>query len=67
MGVVMALVQIIDTNPIRVSYCCIRHQFTVTVIKSSCTRVARQSTSVIRVSVAYVNVRVSRHLEEELA
>ena len=36
-------------------------------VKSSCTRVTRQSASVIRVGVAYVNVRVSRCLKEELS
>ena len=36
-------------------------------VKSSCTRETRQSASVIRVGVAYMNVRVSRRLEEELS
>ena len=40
---------------------------TLQVIKSSCTRVTRQTTSVIRVGVAYVNVCISRRLKEELA
>ena len=35
--------------------------------KSSCTSVTRWSTSVIKVGVAYVNVRVSKLLKEELA
>ena len=35
--------------------------------KSSCTRVKRRSTSVIKVGVAYVNSYVSRCLKEELA
>ena len=34
---------------------------------SGCTRETRQSASVIRVGVAYVNVRVSRRLKEELS
>ena len=37
------------------------------VVKSSCTRVTRQSASVIRVGVAYVNISVSKHLKEELS
>ena len=36
-------------------------------MKSSCTSVTRQSASVIKVGVAYVNVRVSRCLKKELA
>ena len=36
-------------------------------IKSSCTRVGRRRTSVIKVGVAYMNAHVSRHLKEELA
>ena len=36
-------------------------------VKSSCTRETIWSASVIRVGVAYVNVRVSRRLKEELA
>ena len=32
-------------------------------VKSSCTQVTRQSTLVTRVSVAYVNVCISRHLK----
>ena len=36
-------------------------------VKSSCTRVTRWSASVIKVGVAYVNVRTSRHLKEELS
>ena len=40
---------------------------TVTVVKSSCTSVTRWSASVIKVDVAYVNVRISRRLKEELA
>ena len=39
----------------------------MTVIKSSCTLVARRSASVIKVGVAYVNIHVSKHLKEELA
>ena len=39
----------------------------MTVVKSSCTRVKRRSASVIKVGVAYMNVRVSRCLKEELA
>ena len=39
----------------------------VTVVKSSCSRVTRWSTSVIRVDVVYVNIHVSRCLKEELA
>ena len=39
----------------------------MTIVKSSCTRVTRQSTSVIKVGVAYMNVCVSKHLKEELA
>ena len=35
-------------------------------VKSSCTRETIRSASVIRVDVAYVNVRVSRRLKEEL-
>ena len=42
------------------------YPFTVTVIKNSCTRVARQRISVIRVGVAYMNVHILRHLKEEL-
>ena len=41
--------------------------FTVTVVKSSFTRVTRQSASVIKTGVAYVNICVSRRLKEELA
>ena len=67
MGMALVLVRVVDTNPIRVSWCCIRCQFTVTAIKSSCTRVTRRSSSVIRVGVVYVNIHVSRHLKEELA
>ena len=67
MGVALALVRFVDTNPLRDSYRCIRRYFTVTVIKSSCTVVTRQSASVINVGVAYVNVRVSKSLKEELA
>ena len=63
----LALVHVLDINPIRVSQCCIWHQFTVMVIESSCTRVKRWSASVIRVGVANVNMHVSRHLKEELA
>ena len=66
MGQVLALVRVMDTNPIKVSYCCIRHPFTITVIKISCTQVIRQSASVIRVGVAYMNICVSRHLKEKL-
>ena len=36
-------------------------------VKSNCTSVTRQSTSVIKVGVAYVNIRVWRRLKEELA
>ena len=36
-------------------------------VKSSCTRVTRQSVSVIMVVVAYVNVFISRRLKEELS
>ena len=36
-------------------------------VKSSCTRVTRQSASVIRVGVVYVNLRISRRLKEELS
>ena len=36
-------------------------------VKSSSTRIIRQSASIIRVGVAYVNVHVSRHLKEELS
>ena len=36
-------------------------------VKGSCTQVTRRSASIIRVGVAYVNVRVSRHLKEELS
>ena len=61
MDVALALVRIIDTNPLRVSYRSISCLFTVTVVKSSCTRVTRQSASVIRVGVAYVNVRLPGH------
>ena len=39
----------------------------MTVVKSSCTRVTKQSASVIKVGVAYMNVYISRHLKEELA
>ena len=67
MGMALALICIVHTNPLRVSYRCIRRYFTVTVIESSCTSVARQRASVIKVGVAYVNVYVSRHLKEELA
>ena len=67
MGVALALVRVVDTNLLRVSYRCIRRSFTVTVIKSSCTRVTRRSASVINVGVAYGNVRVSKSLREELA
>ena len=67
MGVALALICIVETNPIRVNYCCIRHSFTATVVKSSCTRVTRQSASVIKMGVAYVNVCVSRRLKEEVA
>ena len=35
--------------------------------KSSCTSVTRWSASVIKVGVAYVNIRVSKHIKEELA
>ena len=35
--------------------------------ESSCTQVKRWSASVIRVSVAYVNIHILRHLKEELA
>ena len=37
------------------------------VVKSRCIQVTRQGASVIKVGVAYVNIRVSRHLKEELA
>ena len=36
-------------------------------VKSSCTRVSRQSASVIRVGVVYVNIHISRQLKEELS
>ena len=36
-------------------------------VKTSFTQVIRQSASVIRESVAYVNVRLPRRLKEELA
>ena len=36
-------------------------------VKSSCTRETRRSTSVIKVGVAYVNIRASRRLKEELS
>ena len=36
-------------------------------VKSSCTQVTRWSVSIIRVGVAYVNIRVLRHLKEELS
>ena len=66
MGVVLALIFIAEINPIRVSWCCIRHLFSVTVITNSCTWVTRESASVIKVGVAYVNMCISRHLTEEL-
>ena len=65
MGVALALIRVIETNPLRVSHCCIR--LTVTVNKNSCTSVIRRSASVIKVGVVYVNVRVLRWLKEELA
>ena len=37
-----------------------------TVIKSSCTRVTRWNASVIKVGEAYVNIRISTRLKEEL-
>ena len=69
MGVVLALIHVVDTNlnPLKVSYRCLTWLFTTTVIKSSCTRATRQSFSVIKVGVVYMNVHVSRHLKEELA
>ena len=67
MGVTLVLIRVITTNPLRVSYRCIRRQFTVIVVKNNCTSVTRLSASVIKVGVAYVNVRVSRRLKEELA
>ena len=67
MGVALALIRVIATNPLRVSYRCISRSFTVTVVKSSCTSVTRRSASVIKVGMAYVNIRVSRRLKEELA
>ena len=63
----LALIRIVDTNPLRVSYRCVRRYFTVTIIESSCTSVARRHASVIKVGVAYMNVHVSRYLKEELA
>ena len=67
--VVMALELklIMETNPIKVSQCCISRQFPVAVIKSNCTLVTRRSASVVKVDVAYMNAHVSRHLKEELA
>ena len=38
-----------------------------TLVKSNCIWVTRWSTSVIKVGVVYVNVRVSRCLKDELA
>ena len=67
MSVALALIRIVDTNPLRVSFRCIRREFTVIVVKSSCTIVTRRSASVIKVGVGYVNVRVSKRLKEELA
>ena len=66
MGVALALICVIATNPLRVSYRCIRRLFNTTAVKSSCTGVTRRSASVIKVGVAYVNMRVSRRLKEEL-
>ena len=40
---------------------------TVEVVKSSCTSVTRRSALVVKVGVAFVNVRVSRGLKQELA
>ena len=67
MGLALTLICVVDINPLRVSYRCIRRYFTATVAKSSCTRVTRRSAAVIKVGVAYMNVCVSRHLKEELA
>ena len=36
-------------------------------VKGTCTQVTRQTASVIRVGVAYVNVRILRPLKEELS
>ena len=51
---------IMELCHIRVSQHCISRYITVTVTKSSCTRVTRQSASVIKVGVACVNVHISR-------
>ena len=40
-----------------------QHYFTVTVVKSSCTRVKRQCTSVIKVGVVYVAGAVDKWLQ----
>ena len=66
MGVALALICVIATNPIRVSKHCVRRYLTAIVIKSSCTRVTRRSASVIKVGVAYLNIHISTHLKEEL-
>ena len=59
MSMALELVSIIYTNPIRVSYHCIRCY----------NRVIRWRSSVIRVGVAYMNIHVVvlRHLKEELS
>ena len=36
-------------------------------VKNSCASITRQSTSVITVGVAYVNICISRYLKEEMA
>ena len=51
----------IDTRHSRYS---VRRYFNIIVVKSSCTCVKIQGTSVIKVGVVYVNIRLSRHLKE---
>ena len=57
----------LEINNIRVSQCCMNLLFSVTVVKSSCTFVMKQSTPVIKLGMAYMNIHVSRHLKEEPA
>ena len=61
------IIRVIETSPIRVSYCCISRYFTVTIVYNSCSYVTRWSTSVIKVGVVDVNECVLSHLKEELA
>ena len=66
MGVALALVCVVDTNPLVAVY---KVLVNCNSYKSSCTRVTRRGASVMRVGVVYVSVKVCvlRRLKEELA